>query len=142
MTREPCGPGVCRRRRQEASIPEVEVREVEPRAAGPKVESVPVQRPKRLAPEHLEHPDDRAQHLRMRSVAVLVMAPHRYEGIGDIGSLATQVDAHDVVEVFGQPDIFLFITTQDERSLSDVVITKIHQIEGVEETDTHIVADT
>jgi len=43
---------------------------------------------------------------------------------------------------FGQPDIFLFITTQDERSLSDVVITKIHQIEGVEETDTHIVADT
>jgi hypothetical protein len=26
--------------------------------------------------------------------------------------------------------------------LSDVVITKIHQIEGVEETDTHIVADT
>ena len=43
---------------------------------------------------------------------------------------------------FGQPDIFLFITTQDERSLSDVVITKIHQIEGVEETDTHIVADS
>ena len=39
---------------------------------------------------------------------------------------------------FGQPDI----STQDERSLSDVVITKIHQIEGVEETDTHIVADT
>jgi hypothetical protein len=31
---------------------------------------------------------------------------------------------------------------QDERSLSDVVITKIHQIDGVEETDTHIVADT
>jgi DNA-binding Lrp family transcriptional regulator len=43
---------------------------------------------------------------------------------------------------FGQPDIFLFISTHDERSLSDVVITKIHQIEGVEETDTHIVADT
>lgn len=43
---------------------------------------------------------------------------------------------------FGQPDIFLFISTHDERSLSDVVITKIHQIEGVEETDTHIVADS
>jgi DNA-binding Lrp family transcriptional regulator len=43
---------------------------------------------------------------------------------------------------FGQPDIFLFISVQDERSLSDVVITKIHQIEGVEETDTHIVADS
>ncbi|WP_173051178.1 Lrp/AsnC ligand binding domain-containing protein [Nitrospira sp. KM1] len=43
---------------------------------------------------------------------------------------------------FGQPDIFLFISVNDERALSDVVITKIHQIEGVEETDTHIVADS
>jgi DNA-binding Lrp family transcriptional regulator len=42
---------------------------------------------------------------------------------------------------FGRPDI-MFISTQDERSLSDVVITKIHSIEGVEETDTHIVAET
>jgi DNA-binding Lrp family transcriptional regulator len=42
---------------------------------------------------------------------------------------------------FGQPDIFVFINVHDERSLSDVVITKIHQIQGVEETDTHIVAD-
>jgi DNA-binding Lrp family transcriptional regulator len=43
---------------------------------------------------------------------------------------------------FGRPDIIMFISTQDERSLSDVVITKIHSIEGVEETDTHIVAET
>ena len=43
---------------------------------------------------------------------------------------------------FGRPDIFVFINVQDERSLSDVVISKIHSIEGVEETDTHIVAET
>ena len=42
---------------------------------------------------------------------------------------------------FGRPDIILFISVADERALSDVVITKIHQIEGVKETDTHIVAD-
>jgi DNA-binding Lrp family transcriptional regulator len=42
---------------------------------------------------------------------------------------------------FGRPDIILFIAVADERALSDVVITKIHQVEGVEETDTHIVAD-
>jgi len=42
---------------------------------------------------------------------------------------------------FGRPDIIMFINTQDERALSDVVITKIHSIDGVEETDTHIVAD-
>jgi DNA-binding Lrp family transcriptional regulator len=43
---------------------------------------------------------------------------------------------------FGRPDIIMFIGVQDERSLSDVVITKIHAIDGVEETDTHIVAET
>jgi DNA-binding Lrp family transcriptional regulator len=43
---------------------------------------------------------------------------------------------------FGQPDIFVFINVADERALSDVVITKVHTIEGVEETDTHIVAET
>jgi DNA-binding Lrp family transcriptional regulator len=43
---------------------------------------------------------------------------------------------------FGRPDIIMFINTQDERALSDVVITKIHSIDGVEETDTHIVAET
>jgi DNA-binding Lrp family transcriptional regulator len=42
---------------------------------------------------------------------------------------------------FGRPDIIVFISVQDERALSDVVITKIHSVEGVEETDTHIVAD-
>jgi DNA-binding Lrp family transcriptional regulator len=43
---------------------------------------------------------------------------------------------------FGQPDIFTFVDVGDERTLSDVVITKIHTIDGVEETDTHIVAET
>lgn len=42
---------------------------------------------------------------------------------------------------FGQPDIFTFVDVTDEKTLSDVVITKIHTIDGVEETDTHIVAD-
>ena len=31
---------------------------------------------------------------------------------------------------FGRPDIILFISVTDERALSDVVITKIHQVEG------------
>ena len=43
---------------------------------------------------------------------------------------------------FGRPDIFVFINVQDERTLSDTVITKVHAIEGVEETDTHIVAES
>ncbi len=42
---------------------------------------------------------------------------------------------------FGQPDIFTFVSVPDERALSEVVIAKIHTIDGVEETDTHIVAE-
>jgi hypothetical protein len=30
----------------------------------------------------------------------------------------------------------------DEKALSDIAISKIHTIDGVEETDTHIVAET
>ncbi len=43
---------------------------------------------------------------------------------------------------FGRPDVFVFVDVADEKALSDVVISKIHTIDGVEETDTHIVADT
>lgn len=42
---------------------------------------------------------------------------------------------------FGQPDIFSFVDVSDEKALSDLVITKVHTIDGVEETDTHIVAE-
>lgn len=42
---------------------------------------------------------------------------------------------------FGQPDIFSFVHVPDEKSLSDLVISKIHTIAGVDETDTHIVAE-
>jgi DNA-binding Lrp family transcriptional regulator len=43
---------------------------------------------------------------------------------------------------FGRPDVFCFVDVADEKALSDVVITKIHTIDGIEETDTHIVAET
>ncbi len=40
---------------------------------------------------------------------------------------------------FGQPDIFGLINAPDDRALSDLIMTKLHTIPGVEETDTHIV---
>jgi DNA-binding Lrp family transcriptional regulator len=65
-----------------------------------------------------------------------VAFPHRADPLIEGTPLDTQ--AHPC---FGQPDIFTFVNVADEKSLSDVVITKIHTIEGVEETDTHIVAE-
>lgn len=41
---------------------------------------------------------------------------------------------------FGQPDIFALIHADDDRALADMIMTSIHTIPGVEETDTHIVA--
>jgi DNA-binding Lrp family transcriptional regulator len=59
-----------------------------------------------------------------------------------VKSLKKLAGVEQVHPCFGQPDIFTFVNVGDEKSLSDVVITKIHTIEGVEETDTHIVAET
>lgn len=41
---------------------------------------------------------------------------------------------------FGQPDIFGLINAADERALAEVIMSQVHTIPGVEETDTHIVA--
>jgi len=72
-------------------------------------------------------------------ILIKVKAGRSKDVLQSLKKLAGVEQAHSC---FGQPDIFLFINVPDERSLSDVVITKIHQIEGVEETDTHIVADS
>jgi len=59
-----------------------------------------------------------------------------------VKSLKKVAGVEQVHPCFGQPDIFSFVSVPDEKALSDVVITKVHTIDGVEETDTHIVADT
>lgn len=40
---------------------------------------------------------------------------------------------------FGHPDIFGLVNAADDRELANLIMTKIHTIPGVEETDTHIV---
>lgn len=41
---------------------------------------------------------------------------------------------------FGQPDIFALIHAEDDRTLAEMIMSQIHSIPGVEETDTHIIA--
>jgi DNA-binding Lrp family transcriptional regulator len=71
-------------------------------------------------------------------ILIKVKAGRTKDVLQSLKRLAGIEQAHSC---FGRPDIIVFISVADERALSDVVITKIHQIEGVEETDTHIVAD-
>jgi DNA-binding Lrp family transcriptional regulator len=72
-------------------------------------------------------------------ILVKVKAGRTKDVLASLKKLSGVEQAHSC---FGQPDIFVFISVQDERALSEVVITKIHAVEGVEETDTHIVADS
>ena len=59
-----------------------------------------------------------------------------------VKSLNAVSSVQQVHSCFGQPDVFCFVEVRDEKGLSDLVIRTIHTIDGVEETDTHIVADT
>ncbi len=40
---------------------------------------------------------------------------------------------------WGKPDIFAVVEVPDQDSLTSLVLTRIHAIEGVAQTDTHLV---
>jgi DNA-binding Lrp family transcriptional regulator len=40
---------------------------------------------------------------------------------------------------WGKPDLFTVVEVSDQEALSALVLTKIHAIEGVAQTDTHLV---
>jgi DNA-binding Lrp family transcriptional regulator len=56
-----------------------------------------------------------------------------------LGTLKAFPEVEQAHACFGQPDIFGLVTASDDRALSNLIMTKIHTIPGVEETDTHIV---
>ncbi|GJL54580.1 MAG: hypothetical protein NPIRA02_17120 [Nitrospirales bacterium] len=69
-------------------------------------------------------------------ILMKVKAGKSQEVLATLKSMTGVEQAH---ACFGQPDIFGLINAPDDRALSDVIMTKIHTIPGVEETDTHIV---
>ncbi|MCA9473515.1 MAG: Lrp/AsnC ligand binding domain-containing protein [Nitrospirales bacterium] len=69
-------------------------------------------------------------------ILMKVKAGKSQEVLATLKSMPGVEQAH---ACFGQPDIFGLINAPDDRALSDVIMTKIHTIPGVEETDTHIV---
>ena len=78
----------------------------------------------------------------MATIAYILIKVKAGKGKSVLTALKSIAGVEQIHACFGQPDIFVFINVADERALSDVVITRIHAIEGVEETDTHIVAET
>lgn len=56
-----------------------------------------------------------------------------------VGKIAGVKSAHTC---WGQPDIFAFVEAADERALANLVLAKIQAVDGVVETDTHIVIES
>ncbi|MEE8124362.1 MAG: Lrp/AsnC ligand binding domain-containing protein [Nitrospirales bacterium] len=56
-----------------------------------------------------------------------------------LNTLKTLPGVEQAHACFGHPDIFGLVNASDDRALSNLIMTKIHTIPGVEETDTHIV---
>ena len=42
---------------------------------------------------------------------------------------------------WGRPDVFAFVDVRNEKALAETVLERIHDIDGVEATDTHIVIE-
>ena len=56
--------------------------------------------------------------------------------IRDLGEIAEVKSAH---ACWGRPDILAFVEVAGEPELRDLVLSRIQNLEGVSETDTHIV---
>ena len=55
-------------------------------------------------------------------------------------SLLSQIDEIKTIDsCWGKPDIIALAETSDQEALTQLVLTRIHPIEGVAQTDTHLV---
>jgi DNA-binding Lrp family transcriptional regulator len=60
----------------------------------------------------------------------------------EVVSKVKQLDAVKSVNAcWGRPDVFALVEVKNQIELTDAVLAKIQQIEGVESTDTHIVIE-
>ena len=56
-----------------------------------------------------------------------------------IAALSEIKEIKTIDPCWGKPDIFTIVEVSDQDALSALVLTKIHSIEGVAQTDTHLV---
>ncbi len=54
-------------------------------------------------------------------------------------ALSTIPEIKTIDACWGKPDIFAVVEVSDQDALSTLVLAKIHAIEGVAQTDTHLV---
>ena len=75
----------------------------------------------------------------MRAYVLINVRPGK---VRDVVSAVTQMQGVRHADAcWGLPDVFAYAETADERTLHELVIDKIQNLEGVERTETHIVVE-
>ncbi len=60
--------------------------------------------------------------------------------IGNVKNLLAEIGEIKMIDAcWGKPDIFVKVEVPNQETLTQLILTKIHAIEGVAQTDTHIV---
>ena len=60
--------------------------------------------------------------------------------IATVKNLLTEIAEIKTIDAcWGKPDIFVKVEVPDQETLTQLILTKIHAIEGVSQTDTHLV---
>lgn len=58
----------------------------------------------------------------------------------NVKNLLTEIQEIKTIDAcWGKPDIFAKVEVPDQEALTQLVLTKIHTIEGIAQTDTHLV---
>lgn len=90
-------------------------------------------------PISLVHPFFHPREVAMATKAYVLMKVKTGKAQEVLKTLKAVPGVEQAHACFGQPDIFGLVNAEDERSLAEMIMTKVHTIPGVEETDTHIV---
>ena len=75
----------------------------------------------------------------MRAYVLINVRPGKVRDVVD--SVTNMEGIKHADACWGVPDVFAYAETGDERSLHQLVIDKIQNLEGVERTETHIVVE-
>ena len=75
----------------------------------------------------------------MRAYVLINVRPGKVRGVVEAVSQMEGVRHADAC--WGLPDVFAYAEMSDEKTLHDLVIDKIQNLDGVERTETHIVVE-
>jgi DNA-binding Lrp family transcriptional regulator len=75
----------------------------------------------------------------MRAYVLINVRPGKVRDV--VGAVSQMEGVHHADACWGIPDVFAYAETADEKTLHELVIDKIQNLEGVERTETHIVVE-